>query len=158
MDSRTFGKRTTRGPSSHSGTAQPRLNIPITVISLLLDDLAETFEKKFKKRTIVKQYVYSPLVAGRMRIPEIIERLNFQGIDLFLDVLLSIMKIYSNNFILTLLENSRVMSLHAISLIGLLKLMMMFGSLYLKFLQCRLLMILRLPTLCLLQTMSLRIP
>lgn len=78
-------KKNCKGPSSHTGTAQPHSNIPVTAIFLLYDGLAESFEKKFKKSTIVKQYVYSRLVVGRMHVPEVVERLNAQGIDLFLD-------------------------------------------------------------------------
>lgn len=85
MVSRAFGKRTSRGSSSHTGTAPSRSNIQVTALSLLADDLAETFGTKFKNKTVVKQYAYSPLLAGRMHIPEIVERINFQGIDVFLD-------------------------------------------------------------------------
>jgi hypothetical protein len=54
MASRASGKRTARGSSSHTGTAPPRSNIQVTALSLLCDDLAETFKKKFKKRIVVK--------------------------------------------------------------------------------------------------------
>ncbi|KAI5382522.1 hypothetical protein KIW84_070090 [Lathyrus oleraceus] len=83
--SRTSGRRTARGPFSHTGTAQPRSNMLVTTLFLLSDGLTEYFEKKFKKRTIVKQYVYSPLVAEHMCIPDVVEQLNVQRIDLFLD-------------------------------------------------------------------------
>lgn len=83
--SRTSRRRTTRGPSSRTGTAQPRSNISVTTLSLTYGGLAESFEKKFKKRKIVKQYVYFPLVVERMRIPDVVERLNVQRIDLFLE-------------------------------------------------------------------------
>lgn len=85
MDSRASGKRSAREPSSHTGNAPSRLNVPVTALSLLSDDLAETYEKKFKNRTDIMQYVYSPLVSGRMHIPNIVERISFQGIYLFLN-------------------------------------------------------------------------
>lgn len=123
----------------------------VTALFLLSDGLTESFEKKFKKRTIVKQYVYSPLVVGRMRIPEVVERLNAQIIDLLLVKLFYTgvvgksegYKFKYNISNRVLLENLRVISLNAISVIGFLKLTMMFGNLCLKFLHCRLLMILR---------------
>lgn len=57
----------------------------VTAIFLLSDGITESFEKKFKKRTIVKQYVFYPLMAECMRIPDVVERLNVQIIDLFLE-------------------------------------------------------------------------
>ncbi|KAI5418039.1 hypothetical protein KIW84_042615 [Lathyrus oleraceus] len=85
MASRAYGKRSARGPSSHTGIAPSRSNVPVTDLSLLSDDLAETYEKMFKNRTVIKQYVYSVLVAGCMHIPNVVERISFQEIDLFLN-------------------------------------------------------------------------
>lgn len=85
MASRASGKRSTRGPSSHIRNAPSRSHVPVTALSLLSDDLAKIYDKKFKNRIVIKQYVYSPLVAGRMCIPDVVERISFQGIDLFLN-------------------------------------------------------------------------
>jgi hypothetical protein len=54
MASRASGKRSARGSSSHTRTAPSRLNILVTALSLLSDDLAETYEKKFKSKTVIK--------------------------------------------------------------------------------------------------------
>ena len=85
MALRASGRRSARRPSSHTGNAPSRLNVPVTALSLLSDDLAEIYEKKFKNRTNIKQYVYSVLVAGCMHIPNVVERISFQEIDLFLN-------------------------------------------------------------------------
>lgn len=61
-------KRSARRPSSHTGNAPSRSYVPVTALSLLSDDLAEIYDKKFKNRTVIKKYFYSPLVDGRMRI------------------------------------------------------------------------------------------
>ena len=85
MAPRASGKRSTRGPSSHTVNAPSWSHALVTALSPLSDDLDEIYDKKFKNRTVIKQYVYSPLVAGRMRIPDVVERISFQGTDLFLN-------------------------------------------------------------------------
>lgn len=85
MASRASGKRSARGPSSHTGNTPSRSHVPITALSLLSDDSAKIYEKKFKNRIVIKQYVDSPLVVGRFHIPNVVERISFQGIDLFLN-------------------------------------------------------------------------
>lgn len=85
MASRASGKRSARGPSSHTGNAPSRSHALVTALSLLSDDLAEIYNKKFKNKSVINQYVYSPLVARRMCILDVVERISFQGIDLFLN-------------------------------------------------------------------------
>lgn len=57
----------------------------VTSLSLLSDDLAKIYDKKLKNRIVIKQYVYLPLVVGRMHILNVVEHISFQGIDLFLN-------------------------------------------------------------------------
>lgn len=77
MSSKAYGKISARGPASHTRNAPSRSHVSVTTLSLLSDDLAEIYDKKFKNRTIIKQYIYSPLVVGRMHILYVVKRIGF---------------------------------------------------------------------------------
>ena len=64
----------------------------ITSLSLLSDDLVESYSKNFSKRKIVKQFVVYKQTLGRLNLPHVVELLRFQKLGVFWNVILHIMK------------------------------------------------------------------
>ena len=58
---------------------------PITALSLLSNDLLDSYSNNFSKIKIVKQFVVYKQTLGRLNLPHVVELLRFQKLGVFLE-------------------------------------------------------------------------